>query len=69
MSKLLQLKAGQSIKIVATDTNFAQSETSPDDYLLHFEGHDKRAIFVMIRKRVLLDLFENLKKNFEAVRF
>lgn len=67
MSQLLQLKPGQAIKIQAIGANVAQSDADAEDYLLHFEGYDRRGLFIMIRKRVLLELFGHIEKHIAAV--
>lgn len=66
MSELLTLKKSQAVKLQAIDVpGFAVSDANPDDWLLQFEGHDKRSVFIMLQKRVLLDLYEVMKKEFE----
>jgi hypothetical protein len=66
VSQLIKLKPKQSVKMQAVDVpGFAVNEADPKDFLLHFEGHDKRAVFIMVQERILFDFFAQLKGYFE----
>jgi hypothetical protein len=66
MSQLIQLAKKQAVKMQAISIpGFAISESNADDYLINFEGHDKRSVFIMVKKRIVLELYEIMKKHFE----
>lgn len=66
MSELLTLKQNQAVKMQAIAVpGFAVNDTNPDDWLLCFEGYHKRMMFIAIRKSILLELFEMMKKELE----
>jgi hypothetical protein len=69
VSKLIVLDKNEAFRMQAIDIpGFAVSETDDTNYLLNFEGHGNRQIFITLKKNILLKLYADMKKQFDHAR-
>jgi hypothetical protein len=66
MSKRIMLKPFEALNISAIEGSCLISETNDDDFVLVFEGHQKRLVSVQMTKNILLKLKNNIDLYFKG---